>query len=204
MEPKISKQVVKYASREVNAVRADCVISREELPNGVDYVYVSDYQSGLEFYQGPQKKKQYHQIGNGFEEIEFEEVREEQARQIIERQKEKKNPKSSGKSVYVKVFTKKLIENLKNKEFTYDLLGICLYLTSFMEWNTGYLIKGRGKNRKYMAQQDLANVLKMSLRSVSSVVNRLDKVGVLSKGEKGYKFRAKFMAKGRAYSEDKI
>lgn len=55
----MNKDLLKYFNYEKNAVKAEFVISREKLPNGYEYIVVSNEEIGEIYsgYQNPNKKK---------------------------------------------------------------------------------------------------------------------------------------------------
>ena len=197
-----NKQVVKYKFGEANVFRADCSISREPLPNGMDYVYVDDYKNGLRYFEGPQRRKRFKLKPNN----EIEEIEEPLIEQKVssENGAPKKKPKNNngGKHNYVKVYPSKL-KSLR-KKLNPEIAGLCLLLTPLLEWETGFLIIGRGKRKRPAKKEDLAEELGVSISTIKRYIQKLGSFGALEFDGERFKLNAKFLAKGRAYDEDKI
>lgn len=192
----MDEQLAKYLVGQVNVTRADCLISREQIDNKHDYVYVEGYKTGIQFYQGVQKRKAFKIKQNGdTEEINEPLVQEEKS------SKPKPKKGTGGRFAYTKVYISRL-EEIPREQLSFELIGVCLCLTSYIEWETGFLIIGRGKRRRYMTKVDLAKKLKVSLSSVKRFTKKLEDLGILETNEKGFRLNTKFLAKGRAFDAD--
>lgn len=192
----MDNQLAKYLVGEVNVTRADCLISREQIDNKHDYVYVEGYETGIQFYQGVQKRKPFRIKPNS-------ETEEANESLIQEKKNSKPKPKKStgGKFAYTKVYVSEL-EAIPREKLSFELIGVCLCLTSYIEWETGFLIVGRGKRRRYMTKTDLAKKLKVSISTVKRFVKKLEDIRILEDDKKGFRLNARFFAKGRAFNAD--
>jgi len=187
----LNNQLAKYLIGDANITRADCLISREQINDKLDYVYVEGYDSGIQFYQGVQKRKPFRRKSDG----QIEEVDEP----LVEEKKSKpKNRGTGGKLSYAKVYISRLVE-LRKKGLNPELIGICLCLTSCIEWETGFLTVGRGKRRRYMSKEDMAKELKVSISTTKRFIKKLSELGILEIKDKRFKLNTRFIAKGRAF-----
>jgi biotin operon repressor len=196
----LDEQLIKYMTGEANVLRADCLISREKLNNKVDYVYVEGYENGVQYYQGPQKRKAFKFKQSG----EFEEIDEPLIEEKVKPEvKPIKNKGTGGKLAYAKIYTSRLLK-IPRKKLNFEILGMCLYLTSFIEWETGFLIIGHGNNKRFMVQKDISKVLKISIRKTNDVIRDLKELGIIIHEEKENKYRISpaFIAKGRVFNAD--
>lgn len=188
------KDVLDYEIGGKRGFRADCFISSEPLNSSVDYVYVDDFKNGKRYFQGPQKRKYFGQIPN-YKPEESEPLVEEKKK---ETEQKKRKVGTGGKIAYAKVYTSR-IKAIPRKKLSFEMIGVCLCLTSLIEWETGFLIVGRGKRQRYATKEDLVKELEISLSTVKRYIKKLCEAGVLEVKDNKFRLNAKFIAKGRAF-----
>jgi len=171
----MQRDLLKYLNGEVNCVRADVIIGREQSPNG-DYIVITPPEVTTplyQFWQGKGKKNK------------------------------STNPKhTGGKPSYAKLYLGKL-ESCIEEKMSIEAMGACMYLACHLEWDTNLLVIGRGDRKRSMKREDISKLLKLSLRSTQRVINELKKFGRLDKDKDGYKFTSLFQ-KGRGAGETTI
>lgn len=178
----MDKQLLKFMNREVNVIKTMVTIGREPLNSNTDYLVVDDAEEGIRFIDGFRKRGNYvKKIPNGEE--------------------PKKKRSTGGKPAYAKLYIKEL-EKYKNEDLSLELAGVCLRLISFIEWDTGYLVDGRGKRRRYMDKPKIADALSVSLSTARRFLLKLEKLRILTKDSTGYKMSGKLLAKGRVFDAD--
>jgi hypothetical protein len=172
----MDKQLLKFMNREVSAVKTMCCIGIEPVPDGGEFVTIRLDQlqtdSPLyEFWNNPHRKR---------------------------RKDGSKQPKhTGGKLSYVKIFISELSKYPKDI-LSYEYAGMFLQLTSFIEWDTGTLITGRGKKKHRMTQGDIATVLGVDRITVWRFTNKLEELNLLWHDKDGYEMTGNLFAKGRA------
>jgi len=194
-----AKDVLDYEIGGKRGFRADCFISSEPLNSTVDYVYVDDYKNGKRYFEGPQKRRYFRQKPDG----QYEQVDEplvEEKKEAKPKPKPKTSKSTGGKLSYTKVYGSRL-KKMRDK-LGFELLGVCLCLTEFIEWETGFLIVGRGKRRRPITKEDLVIEWKVSLSTVKRHIKRLAELEVLKIDEGKFRLNARFLAKGRTFDAD--
>lgn len=190
----MDEQRSKFLIGEVNAMETICVITRERINNKLDYVYVEERDSGIQFLKGVRKNVQF------------------RSKPLSDDETTKEKPKlkpahipfgTGGKSAYSKVYISKLTEIPRSK-LSFDLLGKCILLTTCMEWETGFLTCGKGKRRRYMTQKDIAKSLGIGVSSTSVVIRQLESLEIIFHEKNRYRFNPKIFAKGRVFNADKV
>lgn len=199
--PRYDEQTLKYVTGTANVIRADCLISRERLNSKMDYVYVDDYNNGLRYYSGPQRRKPFKLKPTGEIEEDTESLVEEI--KVKEKPKPKDKNNNGGKFTYTKVFVSKM-KAIPREKLTLELMGVCLCLASCIEWETGFLIVGRGKNRRRMTKEDIAKELEKSVSTVRRFIAKLSEMNILEESKDGYRMNTEFLAKGRACDASKV
>ena len=198
------KQRSRFLLGEVNAMETPCIITRERINSKLDYWYVEERDSGIQFLKGVRKNtplRPRHAVG---EETDTTTLEEEES---IPNPKLKLKParkpfSTGGKPAYSKVYISKLVEMPRDK-LSFDLLGKCIFLTTCMEWETGLLKIGKGGKRRCMTQKDIGISLGIGTSATSAVLKQLKSIGIIIHEESKYKFNLKFFAKGRVFDEIK-
>lgn len=201
----MNPQKVKYFTRQVNAGEGECIYGREQIGNDREFVSVRDKETGLPILEGVQKIRRYKaKISGAIEELK--EIADVEVVKEKKRGRPKKkpieNPHGTGsKRAYTKIFTNELLK-IPRKKLSFELIGICLCLTKNVEWETGFLVCGRGKNKRFMTQRDIAKALKVSLGTVNGIIGKLKELNILVYDNVKYSLSTKFFAKGRVYGAD--
>jgi hypothetical protein len=202
---KLDKQTRKWFAREVNAGASLCEYSRENVGEGTEYVYAKDQETGLPVFCGFQKIRRYTPSLRGkFEEIKtIETVGEKKVGKPKAVKPKENNHGTGGKFTYTKIYTKEFLK-IPREQLSFELIGICLHLTTHIEWETGWLVCGRGKNRRFMNQRDIAKSLKISLGATNAIITKLRELKIVVYDDVKYKLDARFFAKGGFNIENKV
>jgi hypothetical protein len=112
--------------------------------------------------------------------------------------KSKKKKHTGGKPSYAKIYLKKLRE-LKETDIDPAICGYMVWLADNIQWSTGLLTKGRGKNLKPLRFDDLMKIFKLSRRSTALKINEMKKFNLISYDSEGYRINKEFIMKGGAY-----
>jgi len=187
----VDNQRLKYKLGEVNAFRADCIISKENLNDKLECVYTRDYESGELYNKGIQKRHKYSA------------PKVEKTVEANEHKELKKRKGTGGKKLYTKVYAGDLLK-LKRDEVSLEMMGFCTFLTPFVEWETGWLVCGYGKKKEFMTQRDIAKELRLGIATVNRVISKLRALGIVVYDGTKYKLSTKFFAKGMVTNEDKV
>lgn len=190
--------VLDYEVGGKRAFPAYCMISSEPLNRTMDYVYVDDFNNGRRYFQGPQKKKHFGKIPS-YDNEESEPLLEE--KKLVDAPLKRKKG-TGGKISYVKVYGSR-IKEIRGK-IGFELIGICMCLAPNIEWETGFLIVGRGKRKKYMTKEDIASELGVSLSTAKRIIKKLTELGVLELRNNKFRLNPKFIAKGMTFDASKV
>jgi hypothetical protein len=106
-----------------------------------------------------------------------------------------KKRSTGGKPSYMKVYVEKIRE-LKEAGLSADLVGKVIWLVDNIEWNTGLLYKGKGKNKKYLQFKDLMEIWDIGKTKTAETINKLKNINFLTVEEQGYKLSTDFIQKG--------
>jgi hypothetical protein len=162
----MNKELLDFVSGYKNAVEIKATISREKLSNGCEYVYITA--DNVELY-----KFWYNPNGK----------------------KSDKPKHTGGKPSYAKIYLDKLRE-LKSKNISPELIGCMIWLADSIEWSTGLLVKGRGRNKKAVDFEDIMTILSVGRTKTSKIITELKKVKLLTHDNNGYKVNSELIKKG--------
>jgi hypothetical protein len=104
---------------------------------------------------------------------------------------------TGGKPSYAKVYLNKL-KQLKKIGIDAELPGYMIWLSDNIEWGTGSLYTGRGKNRKPVQFKDLMSIWNTGRTKTSNIISRLKDSNLLTVTSNGYQVSTDFMQKGGA------
>jgi hypothetical protein len=172
----MDKQLLKFMNREVSAVKVMCCIGTEQIADGGEFVTirVDQLQTDLPlyaFWNNPHRKQ---------------------------RKDGSTQPKHTGGKVsYIKVIIRELRKYSKDM-LSYEYAGMLLQLTSFIEWDTGMLMIGRGKKKHRMTRDDIIRELGVDKSTVKRFTKNLKEIGLLRHDKDGYEMTGNLFAKGRS------
>lgn len=159
---------VKWFNKEVNAVRAEVVISREVAPNGVEHIFVSEGDDQLfDFWHNPSRKKA------------------------------QENPKhTGGKKPYLMLMLEK-IEALRKQKVKgiEEVIGFAVCLGGNIEWNTGRLIHKRSK--KPLQYKDLLERYSGGRYGLDKILKAMQEHELLFHTSDGYCIAPSLLKRGK-------
>lgn len=159
----------KYLSGEINAVRAEVVISRERVPNGVQFISVSTADGLLfSFWHNPKRPAQ----------------------------KEQPPKHTGGKQPYIMCMVGE-VEKLRAQGVVgiEELVGVLVCLGHYIEWSTGRLIHKRSKEP--LKYKDLRTLFTFSNRKLNRILGELKEHDLLFGTSGGYVVSSRFIKKGK-------
>lgn len=106
-----------------------------------------------------------------------------------------KKRSTGGKRAYVKLYIDKLKE-LKEQGASPDSLGCLVWLIDNIEWQTGKLYKGRGRNKRSIEFTDFMSIFKLKERQTRQKINELISNNLLKYEDGSYYIASDFMQKG--------
>lgn len=112
--------------------------------------------------------------------------------------KEKPNEKkkgTAGRPSYVKLYLNKLDE-LKDKNISPELIGYLVWLIGNIEWKTGLLYKGRGKNKKNVGFDDMMKIWGIKKSKAYDIIKQLKNNSLLKCENESYFIASEFIKKG--------
>jgi hypothetical protein len=179
----------KYFQREVNATIMPVMFGRERLGNGREYITATDPDTDRVLYGFFNK---YHPPKPAPVVVE-----------AVEGEPEiKPKPKSSGnKLTYAKLYISELRKFPKDV-LSYEYAGMCMHLSTYIEWHDGSLEIGTGKRRKYMERKDIAKALGVSDSTTRRFISKLEELKLISKAGDSYKMIGKLFGKGKEINAD--
>lgn len=167
----MDKKLLDYLSGQVNAVQVEVSISREQAPNGTQFITIR--QPGEEvalysFWHNPKKATT------------------------------KRKPKhTGGKKPYIMLMVEE-VEKLKSQgvKDVEKLIGHLVCLGNYIEWSTGRLTKGRGK--KPLQYKDLLEICGCSNKKLNKMLGEMKEHDLLFGTQEGYFISTRFIKKGKA------
>jgi hypothetical protein len=157
----VQKDLLRYLSGEVNTCRADVIIGRESAANG-DYIIITPPEISEPLYQFWQSRNK-------------------------RRGKGAKSKHTGGNPAYAKLYLTKLEAQI-NGGMSPEALGACMMLACYLEWDTNYLVIGKGERRRHMQRADISFVLHYRERKTQRLIAELKKAKILERTREGYKF----------------
>lgn len=179
----MDKQLLKFLNKEVNYIDTMCSVGREPLDQGREFMTIKfkEIQTDAPMYQFWHSSRKKAKPSNAEETLE----------------KPKQERKTNGKkSYYAKVYISE-IKKYPKKKLSYEYAGMCLHLTASIEWESGFLIIGRGKKRRNMNKQDIIRILEISDSTFRRFMSKLKELKLMEYDEKGYRMIGKLFGKGR-------
>ena len=180
----------KYFQRDVNATIMPAIFGRERMGSGKEHITISDPETNsilYNFFNKYHPPKPVKKTDDAFSAGDL---------------KPKPKPKHSGnKLVYAKLYISEIKKYPKDK-LSYEYAGMCMHLASFIEWDTGYLVIGYGKRKRYMERLDIAKALQVSESTIRRFVPKLEELKLIHFDTTGYKMIGKLFAKGREFDAD--
>jgi hypothetical protein len=71
-----------------------------------------------------------------------------------------------------------------------------IWLADSIEWSTGLLVKGRGRNKKAVAFDDIMTILAVGRTKASKIITELKNNNLLVHDNDGYKVNSELIKKG--------
>lgn len=194
----MDKQLLKFLNKEVRYVDTICGVGIEPLGNRefvtIKFKELNTDVPAYSFWNNPYKKPSKL-------ESELESEIELEAEGWLQ---QKRKPKHSGnKLAYAKLYISEIKKYPKDK-LSYEYAGMCMHLASFIEWDTGYLVTGYGKRKRYMKRQSIAKTLDVSDSTARRLISKLEELKLIHLDKTGYKMIGKLFAKGREINENQI
>ncbi len=185
----MDNQLLKFINREVDYVETMCGIGREPLGKGKDFVMISPKELQSEkplfsFWNTNKSKPTKPIVGENTESVQT-------------------NKQRKRRTFYAKVYIAGIKKYPKDK-LSYDYAGMCLHLIPFIEWDSGHLVMGRGKNKKIMDRKDIAEALLISDSTVRRFLSKLEELKLIKCENKRYSMIGDLFAKGREVCESSL
>ena len=109
----------------------------------------------------------------------------------------KPKPKSSGNHLtYAKLYISE-IHKLPKAVLSYEYAGMCMHLSTYIEWHDGSLVVGTGKRKRFMNRKDIAKALNISDSTVRRLISKLLELKIIFKAGNSYRTTGKLFGKGR-------
>lgn len=162
----MNKDLVDFLAHRRNTVKTELVLSREQAGVRAEYIIISEPEELLPLYNFWSAEK-----------------KSGKAR--------RQSGRTGGKPAYVKIFP--AVAGKSGLDL-YDL-GACVKLSLYLDWDTGYLVCGRGKRKRRMEYVELIKVLGLPADVAGAVVNKLKNAGVLVRDPEGWRL-VRVAAKG--------
>lgn len=103
---------------------------------------------------------------------------------------------TGGKKPYIMVMQEE-VERLRSEgvKGVEELIGYCVSMGKYIEWNTGKLIHKRSK--KPLKYSDLLDIYKCSNNKLSRMISEMKEHDLLYKTEEGYFISSRLLKKGK-------
>jgi len=182
----MDEKATKYFQRDVNAALMPAIFGREKMSSGREHITITDPDTDAILYK----------FFNKFHPPKPSKAVDDDL--IIEPDiKPKPKPKHSGnKLTYAKLYISEIRKYPKDK-LSYEYAGMCMHLSTHIEWDDGCLSIGSGKKRRFMERKDIAKVLKISDSTARRLIAKLEELKLISYDGKKYKMIGKLFGKGR-------
>ena len=176
----MDKGLVEFYGGGVNVADFHALISRETLPNGIQRISVKEFGSEIElwgFWYNPHKKA---------DPVE------------IEKPCDSPPKHTGGKKPYVMLMLGEL-RKLKDGKIPNlpELTGCLVCLGDNVEWGTGRLVRGRGKNKKPMQYADIHKILGYSDWKLNKMLALMKEHNLLTHTGEGYFVSSRLIKKGK-------
>lgn len=167
----MEKELFRFISGEVNAVKLSVILVKEILPNGIEHITVKA--ASEEDYLICQQWINAKKVAS-----------------------EKLPKHTGGKKPYIILMVDEVeklrADGVRNVE---ELIGYLACLGRFIEWNTGKLIRKRSK--KPIQYKDLQEIFPCGNRKLNRILNDLKEHDLLFYTDEGYFISPKFIKKGK-------
>lgn len=170
----------KYFQRKVNAAIMPAMFGRERIGLDREHITITDPETDAVLYNFFNR---YHPPKPPLKDSDDIEARPK--------------PKSSGNHLtYAKLYISEA-HKFPKAILRYEYAGMCMHLSTYIEWHDGSLMTGKGKRKRFMQLKDIAKVLNISDSTARRLISKLLELKIIFKAGDSYRTTGKLFGKGR-------
>ena len=174
----------KYFQREVNAAIMPAMFGRERIGTDREHITITDPETDAVLYNFFNR---YHPPKPPLKDSD----------DVETKPKPKPKPKSSGNHLtYAKLYISE-IHKFPKSVLSYEYAGMCMHLSTYIEWHDGSLVVGTGKRKRFMNRKDMSRALSISDSTARRLIFKLLELKIIFKAGNSYRTTGKLFGKGR-------
>ena len=172
---------VKYFLRDTNAAIMPAMFGRERIGTDREHITITDPETDAVLYNFFNR---YHSPKPPLEDPDDIEARP-------------KSKSSGNHPTYVKLYISE-VHKFPKAVLSYEYAGMCMHLSTYIEWHDGSLVIGTGKRKRFMQLKDITKVLNISDSTARRLISKLLELKIIFEADDSYRTTGNLFAKGRS------